>query len=401
VLVLLLWLVWGIWGKGAMISAVELSHTKHDVAGWVEGLGASNGYYKSRRHIERALMETDKKTSEYVESSRRHFKYTFSQTIAYLFIYALASALLLGLGGWLVIIGELSLGQLVAAELILSAVFYGISQLGIYYASFYDLTAAAEELSHFYQVPQEVPLGTLEPRKGDRDLIFDNVKGCARGMPVTLNLEVKFGDCIMCCAANHGVQRIFTNLLKHHAKPDGGLVSFAGTDVLDIEVHELRQLVTILDRPTLIEGSIRDFLKASYDESDPSALLTALRLTSLDSVIKYLPEGLDTRLSATGAPLSLVEVLKLKLAAAILSKPSILVLNQLFDVLPANVLMRVIEKLNIEDGITVIYFSNREQPLGFKRFVHLGADAQMVLTDFDQFKRSLSSTPMITNEEGK
>lgn len=400
-LVLLLWLVWGVWGRGAMLSAVELSHTKHDVAGWIEGLGASNGYYKSRRHIERALRETDRKTSEYIESSKQHFKYTFSQSVAYLFIYALASALLLGLGGWLVIIGELSLGQLVAAELILSAVFYGISQLGVYYTSFYDLTAASEELSHFYHVPQEVPAGTLEPREGAHDLIFENVKGCARNVPVTLNLEITAADRIMCCASNHGAQRMFTNLLKHHAKPDGGLVSFAGTDVLDIEVHELRQLITILDRPTLIEGTIRDFLKASHDDSNPSALLAAMRLTGLDTVVKYLPEGLDTHLSATGAPLSLVEVLKLKLAAAVLSKPSILVLNQLFDMIPASTLQNVIEALNIEDNITIIYFSNRDSALGFKKFMHLDADKQTVLNDFDKFKHTTQSGLMAKNTEGE
>ncbi len=400
-LVLMLWLVWGIWGKGAMMSAVSLSHTKHNVAGWVEGLGASNGYYKSRRHIERALKETDKKTAEYIESSKQHFKYTFSQSIAYLFIYALASALLLGLGGWLVIIGELSLGQLVAAELILSAVFYGISQLGIYYTSFYDLTAAAEELSHFYHVPQEVPAGTLEPRKGSHNLIFENVKGCARNVPVTLNLKIEAGERIMCCASNHGAQRMFTNLLKHHAKPDGGLVSFAGTDVLDIEVHELRQLVTILDRPTLVEGSMRDFLKTSYDESDSSAVLSALRLTGLDSVVKYLPDGLDTHLSATGAPLSLVEVLKLKLAAAVLSKPSVLVLNQLFDMLPAHALKQVIDILNFEQGITIIYFSNREQDLGFEKFMHLDADKQMIISDFKTFKNKTQPITDENNTEGK
>jgi putative ABC transport system ATP-binding protein len=400
-LVLMLWLVWGIWGKGAMMSAVNLSHTKHNVAGWVEGLGASNGYYKSRRHIERALKETDKKTAEYIESSKQHFKYTFSQSIAYLFIYALASALLLGLGGWLVIIGELSLGQLVAAELILSAVFYGISQLGIYYTSFYDLTAAAEELSHFYHVPQEVPSGKLEPRKGAHNLVFENVKGCARNVPVTLNLKIEAGERIMCCASNHGVQRMFTNLLKHHAKPDGGLVSFAGTDVLDIEVHELRQLVTILDRPTLIEGSIRDFLKTSYDENDSSAILSALRLTGLDSVVKYLPDGLDTHLSATGAPLSLVEVLKLKLTAAVLSKPSVLVLNQLFDMLPARTLKHVIDVLNSEEAITIIYFSNREQDLGFEKFMHLDADKQMIISDFKTFKGKIQPITDENSTEGK
>ena len=55
----------------------------------------------------------------------------------------------------LILRGQLSLGQLVAAELILSGVFYGISQLGMYLDTFYDLVASSEELSLLFAIPQE------------------------------------------------------------------------------------------------------------------------------------------------------------------------------------------------------------------------------------------------------
>ncbi|MFX9193234.1 hypothetical protein ABTN81_19855, partial [Acinetobacter baumannii] len=78
-------------------------------------------------------------TAEYVSLHRAHFRYTFTQTLCLLLLYACASAGLLTLGGMLIIAGELSIGQLVAAELILSGVFYGIAQLGNYLETFYDL----------------------------------------------------------------------------------------------------------------------------------------------------------------------------------------------------------------------------------------------------------------------
>mgnify|MGYP002654653969 CR=1 FL=1 len=76
-------------------------------------------------------------------------------------MYAAASAALLGLGGWLVIENQLTLGQLVAAELVLSAAFLGVAQLGSYLGYFYDLFAAVEEISQFYDVEQEQPKGCL------------------------------------------------------------------------------------------------------------------------------------------------------------------------------------------------------------------------------------------------
>lgn len=399
VLIVLLWLVWGIWGKGAVLSAVELSQTKHNVAGWVEGLGASNGYYKSRQHIERSLTETDQQTANYIQSSEKHFKYTFSQTLAFLFIYALASALLLGMGGWLVIIGELSLGQLVAAELILSAVFYGISQLGLYLNSFYDLTAAAEELSLFYDIPQEIPEGNIEPRQGDGDLLFSNVQGMARSADVVFNFRIKQGESIMCATPNHGIQRLFTDLLKHHIKPDGGYVTFFGTDILDIEVHELRQIITILDRPSLVAATIREYLRYADVNQPNHIMMEALACAGLDESIRYMPEGMDTKLSVTGAPLSLVEVLKLKLAATLIAKPNILVLNQLFDVVPSHILKRVLDKINNNGETTVIYFSNRDENLNFDRFLLFDDHNQEYFEDFQKFKSANLILSNQTNEE--
>ncbi|UTW59306.1 ABC transporter ATP-binding protein [Kordiimonas sp. SCSIO 12603] len=402
-LVLLIWAVWGVWGNRAMLSAVALSHTKHNVAGWIESLGASNGYYKSRKHIERALEQSDKKTADYINSTKHHFKYTFSQALAFLVIYALASALLLGIGGWLVINGELSLGQLVAAELILSAVFYGISQLGDYLASFYDLTAATEELAHFFDVPQEVPAGTLTPRKGAKDLIFAQASGFARHEHVTFNLEIKAGASIFCAAPNAAVQRLFTDFLKHHERPHHGIVSFTGTDVLDIEVHKLRQLITILDRPTLIPGTIRNFLKAAEYEGQTIQPLEAIKIVGLESTIQSLSDGMDTQLSLTGAPLSLVEVLKLKLAAVLIAEPQVLVLTQLFDALPAPVLERTLTAIKANTGASILYFSNRISACGFDQFMLMASDTQQIIEKPEDFfmlrDRPFSSQPRNQTQE--
>ncbi len=74
----------------------------------------------------------------------------FSQVILLLTLYAVASVSLLVLGGWLVLKGQLTIGQLVAAELILSAVLYSFSQLGRDLENFYDLVASCQKLSKFY-----------------------------------------------------------------------------------------------------------------------------------------------------------------------------------------------------------------------------------------------------------
>lgn len=357
--ILALALVWLLWGKGAVKSAIELSHQKHSAAGWLEGLGASNGYFKSKENIESALKSADEATSAYINASRRHFRYSFSQTIAFLFIYASASALLLGMGGWLVIQSELSLGQLVAAELILSVVFYGISQLGVYLISFYDLCAAIDELSQFYDITQEIPAGVELPPHTPSRLIFDKVKGKARGEDVLINLDIPPGSRIAAKTNNHGIQRFIANLLKHHEKPNAGIVSFAGKDILDIEVHELRQRITILDRSSIVETTIRDHLKRSQRAGSDTDMIQMLEIVELKEAVLQLEEGMDTKLATTGYPMSTTEILKLKLAGALIAQPDISVLTQLYDMIPEKILSNVLDILQ-ENQITVIYFTNRE-----------------------------------------
>ena len=154
VLVSLIWLIWAVWGGRAIRSAIQVSHTKHAAAAWLESLSESNGYFKSDRHISTALDKTDGVTRDYIRAHERHFGHHFAQTVCFLVLYALASASLLGLGGWLVIQGQLSLGQLVAAELVLSVAFFGVSQLGTYLSYFYELCASIEELSAIKTVPR-------------------------------------------------------------------------------------------------------------------------------------------------------------------------------------------------------------------------------------------------------
>ena len=119
VIIVLIWTIWLIWGRSAIRSAMKLSHKKHAAAAWLEGLAASNSLFKTQRHIDRALKRTDEVTGEYIAQHKLHFRHYFSQAVGFFVLYALAAASLLGLGGWLVIQGQLSIGQLVAAELVL------------------------------------------------------------------------------------------------------------------------------------------------------------------------------------------------------------------------------------------------------------------------------------------
>jgi putative ABC transport system ATP-binding protein len=111
----LIWIIWLVWGARAVRTGIDLSHAKHGTAAWLETVGESNGFFKSQRRIDYAFKQSNAHTGKYINERKRHFRNHFAQTIAFLTLYAAASAALLGLGGWLVINNQLTLGQLVAA----------------------------------------------------------------------------------------------------------------------------------------------------------------------------------------------------------------------------------------------------------------------------------------------
>jgi ABC-type bacteriocin/lantibiotic exporter with double-glycine peptidase domain len=397
VMIALIWVVWLAWGSRALRTGVDLSHAKHKTAAWLQTIGGSNGFFKSQRRIDYALDKTDAYTRDYINERKRHFRHLFSQTIAFLLMYAAASAALLGLGGWLVIQNQLTLGQLVAAELVLSAAFVGVAQLGTYLGYFYDLFAAIEEISQFYDVEQEQPKGA-DPFEGpDHTIAMKGVRGFARHEEARFDLEIPSGAIIMASTSHHGVQRLFSNLLKLHVLPKGGIATLGGIDIKAIEAHHLRKNVHVLDRPTFVEMTIREYLALSCPDTAPQRMLGALETVGLADTIATLEKGLDTPIASTGYPLSAVELQQLKLANALLERPRILVLSRLFDLLEPEPLSRAITELRAQAYSTVIYFSGRRIDLGFDRFLYLEADRQRYFDDFDTFCAAMNlPAPRIT-----
>ncbi|NCP13431.1 MAG: ABC transporter ATP-binding protein [Sphingomonadales bacterium] len=398
IMIATIWIVWLTWGSRALRTGVDVSHAKHATAAWLETIGGSNGFFKSQRRIDYALDKTDDFTGNYIRQRKRHFRHLFSQTIAFLVMYAAASAVLLGLGGWLVIQNQLTLGQLVAAELVLSAAFLGVAQLGSYLGYFYDLFAAVEEISQFYDVEQEQPKDADPIEGSDHSIVFKGVRGKARHEEAQFDLEVSSGAIIMAAASQHGVQRLFTDLLKMHALPQSGFATLGGVDMKAIEPHHLRRNIHVLDRPSIVEMTIREYLALSCPDTAPQRMIGALETVGLSPLMSTLEKGLDTPLASTGYPLSPVELQQLKLANALLERPRILVLSRLFDLLDPEPIERAVTELRAQAYSTVIYFSNRRIDLGFDRFLYLEAHQQRYFATFEEFSAAMNRPGPFTGE---
>jgi putative ABC transport system ATP-binding protein len=364
-LLLLVLAIWLLWSRGSIRSAVALSHAKHDAARWLESVGASNGFYKSSRHLDFAMDRSEAVTATYIDRHRRYFRYSFTQTVSFLLLYAFASSALLALGGNLILRGELSIGQLVAAELILSGVFYGISQLGWYLDTLYDLVASAEELSMLLAVPQEQPAAAARPAPDDGAVRLEGVE--IEG--ARFDFALAAGEQLV-TVADGGAERLLTMVLKRHIVPERGLVIVGGADLATFDMYLLRSEVMVLDRPTIVEVTIRQYLGLGAAPPASAAMLDALDLVGLRERIGQLPQGLDTLLAGTGYPLSIGEVMALKLANALLVRPRVLMLSQLYDLIPAQYLTDVLRRLKAAET-TVLLCTGRPEDIALDAWFRL------------------------------
>lgn len=382
-LIIVIYTIWKIWGGRAMQQALRVSKAKYNTARWLEEIARANHFFKSERHILYALDRSNHQMNDYIKARKRLFGATIAQSISFLIVYALASAALLGIGGWLVIRNQLTLGQLVAAELILSAILYGLSKFAGQLVLFYELYASLEKISHFYQIPLEDTNGRFELDDTPKDVVFDQVEHRFRSRPFILNFALPAGIKVMASTSSNTLEKLIIDMLQGHREPEQGRLMIGDKDLLDYNLHKLREKIIVLDNAMMIEGSIENYLHFGCPNASRADIQAMLRVVELDESIGHMKEGLDTELTPSGHPLSYAEVLRLKLAVALLAKPKILVLTELFDILNQRQRRQILDHIQSQSDMTLLYFSNRKDIESFDRYLLLGQEKQLYFNSLD------------------
>ncbi len=374
VIIGLIYFIWVIWGRGARLTAIRLSQAKYDSAKWLSSLISAHEFFQSARHLDHAGCSTEEKIAEYVSCHRAHFRYTFSQVISFLALYALASAILLGLGGWLVIRGELSIGQLVAAELIMSAVFFGLTQFTNYLKLYYELFGAADKLGQILELPQEHfhESDLIIPSEGT--LQCKGLQLSHLGKQLHLEFNIEAGAKVFVSCDELWVQRALTKVLKNHRKAEKGWIRLGDRELSEYDIYGLRHDIVFVDRSLIVDCSIKDYLRLAAPDATAAMMTDVLDQVGLSAAIATLPDGIDTLISSMGAPLLPADVLLLKLAAAMLAVPKLVVLNQDIDSMPRMLRSRLLKTIQ-NQPFSILYFTDKPEAGAFNGILHCDRDS--------------------------
>ncbi len=333
-------------GKNGLTSAIEQSKAKYKAAAWLEDMAANPILGKSSEN--RAFLNalTDHIAHNYVEACAKHFKVLSSQNVGALILHTLANTLLLGMGGWMVISNQLSLGQLIAAELVVGIMIYSLIRLGKTLDNFYELLASVDKLSYLLDLPPEKDQeGVPDLLEGPYQVDIDNLSllgGIRLDALDNINLQLAPGSHLVITEDTE--KGSLLDIIYGLRQVGSGRVCLNGHDLRDLHLGQLRNTISLVRDAEILTGTLLDNVCLGR-----ALTLTEVRQilddVGLAATLTQLPDGLKTLLLPNGSPLTQEQCLRLTLARALIGRPRLLLLDTVLDRIDNRILPTILDRL--------------------------------------------------------
>ena len=338
VLILMLVLIIFVAGQGAVKTSIKESKCKYLTASWLQELARCPLAFKYDGGLEFALERADHLTFDYLTARRTHFRVVMRQVILALGVQVVASTVLLALGGWLVISDRLTLGQLVAAELIVTAIVSSFAKLGKHLEGYYDLLASVDKIGHLLDLriePQEGLLHGFIARPAEVAVIHVECES-AEGLHALrdVSLSIASGERVALTGKSGTGRSLLLELLFGIRNPTAGHLTIDGIDPRDLRPDILRRRVILARGIEVFHGTIEENVHLSRPDVTAGQVRDALEAVQLLDKVLRLPDGLSTLLSSSGRPLTDTQLIQLNLARAIAGRPTLLLIDRFLDALP-------------------------------------------------------------------
>jgi HlyB family type I secretion system ABC transporter len=295
-----------------------------------------------------------------------------------------ASLVLIFVGTWRVENGLLTIGGLIAANMLAMRALQPMRQLVVAWHQLQAVRAAFQRIDALMREPAESQPGTLAPLPPITGAItLDRVTYRPEdGAPAILHeasLDIAAGEIVGIVGPSGSGKTTIAQLIQGLFAPSGGRVLVDGNDVAHMAPAQLRaQIGSVPQDVQLFTGSVRDNIAMGVSDKDPNRVVAVARFVGAHGFIQRLPQGYNTMVGERGRGLSTGQRQLLSIARALIRNPRILILDEATSALDPAMEEQLLRQLkNNTRGRTLIMITHRLAPLAIADKVALVMDGRI------------------------
>ncbi|MCO6440883.1 MAG: ABC transporter ATP-binding protein [Nitrococcus mobilis] len=323
-------------GHGGLRATLQMSQAKYEVFHWFQEVTDNLLHFKTTRCAPLVLRKSDTLSASYVDARKSRFTVLVRQYTGSVLLQVMIHAGLLGMAGWLVAIGQLTVGQLVGAEVIIATLLVSLeSVVKRTYVVFYFFTSLVE-LDRLFSLPKDqrpltrVVSQPVSSSRGSR-VTCRNVSLELDRAPLLQKAHFEVGPAekwgIVC--ESETVRHMLSRALAGVEAPAAGVIRYDEVDLRDLDadtVNAYRGLV-LSWQISVFEGTLEDNITMGREGILAEDVMWALRLVDLFEDVERLPHGLGTPIGLGGKDLTPSQKLRVLIARAIVTRPPIVILD--------------------------------------------------------------------------
>lgn len=252
------------------------------------------------------------------------------------FLNKLSSLILLWVGAYLVLQGNLTLGQLIAFRIIAGYTTSPLLRLIQLWQNFQETALSLERLGDILDTPTEIdvagkdniPMPEISGRVKYENVSFRFASSGEKQLK-NVNLDFPAGTFVGIVGLSGAGKSTLTKLLPRLYELDAGRILIDNYDISKVELYSLRsQIGVVLQDTLLFDGTVQENIALTNPDATQEEIVAAAKVAVAHDFIMSLPQGYNTRVGERGAALSGGQRQRIAIARTVLQNPKILVLDE-------------------------------------------------------------------------